>query len=72
MPQFVAIQFKAGEGRTYTYHNDGDPVAIGDRVIIPTNHGQATVTVVGLPEEAPSFPTKSIVGMADAEPSTTS
>jgi hypothetical protein len=62
--QFVAVLFKPWDQRSYTYHNDGEPVAIGDQVIVDTNKGRQTVTVSALPTEQPSFPTKPIVGKA--------
>jgi hypothetical protein len=45
--QYVAVEFKPG-GRRYTYHNDGEPVAIGDLVKVETRYGQQTVTVADL------------------------
>lgn len=60
--QFVAVQFNPWDRRSYTYHNDGEPVAIGDRVVVSTDRGPSAVTVVSLPTEAPTFATKPIVG----------
>lgn len=60
--QYVAVQFKPGEGRAYTYHNDGEPVAIGDKVVVSTNRGAANATVVGLSDDPPPFVTKAIIG----------
>jgi hypothetical protein len=51
--QFVAVEFHPADRRSYTYHNDGEPVAIGDRVVVNTKKGTATVTVSGLPAAAP-------------------
>lgn len=62
--QFVAVLFKPWDRRSYTYHNDGEPVAIGDEVIVETAKGQSIVTVSALPTEVPSFPTKPIIGKA--------
>lgn len=63
--QFVAVLFKPWDTRSYTYHNDGPPVAIGDSVLVTTaKGGQQAVTVSALPTEAPSFPTKPIDGLA--------
>jgi hypothetical protein len=62
--QFVAVLFKPWDQRSYTYHNDGEPVAIGDQVIVDTAKGQQTVTVSALPIEVPPFPTKAIIGKA--------
>lgn len=64
-PQLVAVAFREGDQRTYTYHNDGEPVAIGDRVMIPNRSGgQQRAFVVALPTEAPQFETKAIIGLA--------
>lgn len=66
--QFVAIVFRPGDLRTYTYHNDGEPVAVGDRVMIPGRKGgEQAVTVAALPAEAPQFPTKPIIGPAQVD-----
>jgi hypothetical protein len=63
--QFVACQFKPGEGRAYTYHNDGEPVAPGDRVIIENRSGgQQTVHVASIWDDEPPFATKPILGLA--------
>lgn len=65
--QFVVCRFKPSDQRTYTYHNDGEPVAAGDQVVAATAKGNATVDVVAVGAEEPSFPTKPIVGKAPAE-----
>lgn len=64
--QYVAVQFKPWDRRTYTYHNDGEPVAEGDKVEVTTNDGTKTVTVASVSYEAPAFETKPIDGLADA------
>lgn len=68
--QFVACAFREGQTRTYTYHNDGEPVAPGDRVQIMSRDGlgKQTVFVVTLLDDAPSFPTKPILGKAPPPP----
>ena len=69
--QFVACKFKPWDQRSYTYHNDGAPVAVGDRVTVETAKGTQTVTVDALVPHAPTFPTKPILGLApppDEEP----
>lgn len=70
-PQYVAVQFKPWDQRSYTYRNDGDPVAIGDKVLVATSKGEQTVDVVSLPTEQPPFATKAIIGKAPAEAETT-
>lgn len=64
MTQLLAVQFTPG-GRQYTYHNDGDPVGLDDRVVVMTNRGPQTVRVVSLKPQRPKVPTKAIVGKAD-------
>ncbi len=65
--QYVAVKFNEWDRRTYTYHNDGDSVAVGDRVEVPTPKGNQIVVVDHLPEGKPSFDTKSITGLAPKE-----
>ncbi|MBA2684746.1 MAG: hypothetical protein H0U66_09670 [Gemmatimonadaceae bacterium] len=68
--QFVAVQFNPWDRRTYTYHNDGEPVVVDDQVVVSTDRGPATVTVTSVTDRAPSFDTKPIVGKErDPEPS---
>lgn len=66
MRQFAVCKFRPGDRRGYTYHNDGAPVAVGDRVTVdgPRGEGKMTVEVseIGVPE--PSFATKAILGLA--------
>jgi len=60
--QFVACKFREGDKRTYTYHHDGEPLDIGDRVIVTTNRGPSTVIVAAISDDQPDFETKPIVG----------
>ena len=63
--QFVACVFREGDQRSYTYHNDGEPVAVGDRVRVTDRRGgEQTVTVAALVDQEPPFPTKPILGPA--------
>lgn len=64
--QYVAVEFNPWDRRSYTYHNDGAPVSVGDKVRVETRDGSKTVTVVSLPEAAPAFETKPILGPAAA------
>lgn len=68
--QFVAVKFRAGDRRTYTYHNDGPPVACGDEVKVPDRQGDAwrRVTVHEVSWTVPTFETKAILGLADDPP----
>jgi hypothetical protein len=58
--QYVAVKFGSSQKGTYTYHNDGPPVRVGDTVEVPTKRGAAKVKVVALSDMEPAFPTKSI------------
>jgi hypothetical protein len=60
--QFVKCQFNPWDQRSYTYHHDGEPVAVGDKVKVETTRGVSVVEVVGLTDEQPKFETKPILG----------
>lgn len=62
--QFVVIRFYP-EGMAYTYHNDGPPVCVGDRVNIAGRKSEKpkAVTVEAVTHEAPKFATKPILGV---------
>lgn len=69
--QYVAVKFRTDEARSYTYHNDGEPVGAGQQVKVPSRGAQpgsddwkrATVVEIGVP--APTkFETKGILGLA--------
>ncbi len=66
--QYLAIKFREWDDRTYTYHNDGPPVAVGDTVEVPTKKSKAAVKVLSLPTEVPPYETKSII-LPDAQAS---
>jgi hypothetical protein len=59
--QYVACQFNPWDRRTYTYHNDGAPVAPGDKVKVETRYGLKIITVDSIVDEAPKFETKAIL-----------
>ena len=63
---FVSTQFNPWDRKSYTYHWDGEPLGIGDKVAVDTKDGTATVTVVSLLLDPPSFPTKPIIRRAEA------
>lgn len=65
--QYITVRFSEKDWRTYTYHNDGAPVAEGDRVEVQTVHGIKTVVVALAGFEQPPFQTKPIIGMATGE-----
>lgn len=58
--QYVGVKFNPSDSRTYTYHNDGPPVAVGDEVIISTTRGDRTLPVVAVSTDEPPFLTKPI------------
>lgn len=72
--QHIAVKFNDTSERTYTFHNDGDHVAAGDRVLIPSGKGTKAVLVhsVRVPgdNDPPlEFETKGILGLAPKEES---
>jgi len=71
MTQYVKIQFNPWDRQSYTYHNNGDPAGVGDRVQVTTMRGKVEVEVVGLTDDKPPFDTKpinKIVKRAPPEP----
>lgn len=72
--QYAACKFRSTDTRTFTYHYDGEePLNPGDFVKVPDRSGEGwkRVEVVSIGDEAPSFPTKGIIGLynPDLEPS---
>lgn len=65
--QYVSVAFRTG-GQTYLYHNDGDPVAAGDRVTIAGKRGPQTCTVDHVMDDEPPFETKPIAGIVGEVP----
>lgn len=63
--QYILVTFKPG-GRTYVYHNDGEPVAPTDEVKVPNPRGDPgewiRASVVEIMTDAPEFATKAILG----------
>jgi hypothetical protein len=59
--QYVAVRFQPGQSRTYTYHNEGEPVAPGDWVKVETKDGWKQVEVVEIVDEKPPFATKPVI-----------
>ena len=67
--QHVAVKYSESSEKTYTFHNDGVPVAPGDRVLVETGKGTKVVVVASVREPAPDdkplgFATKPILGLA--------
>jgi hypothetical protein len=68
MRQFIRCKFHESDTRTYTYHNDGEPVAVGDMVKVPDNRsdGWKRVKVVEVDAQEPTgFATKGILGKVE-------
>lgn len=67
--QYVACKFRSGDARTFTYHNDGPPVAVGDMVKVPDRSGDGwkAVTVASVTDQRPDFKTKGILGKIEGE-----
>lgn len=68
--QYVACKFRSEDTRSYTYHNDGEPVAVGDLVKVADarSDGWKRVEVVSVSDQAPTFATKPILGKLEPEP----
>lgn len=62
-PQFVEVRFRPTDQRSYCYRNDGEPVAVGDMVLVASRGREAAVEVVAI-VGPPTFPTKAIIGKA--------
>lgn len=63
--QYLAVAFKPG-GKTYVYHNDGEPVLPGDEIKVPDPRGEPgdwiRAHVVEILTERQAFETKAILG----------
>ena len=70
MPQFIECKFRSSDTRTYTYVNEGEPVAAGDFVKVPDNRsdGWKRVQVVTIDVPEPSYACKPILGRVEDEP----
>lgn len=70
MTKYIACKFRPEDGRSYTYHYDGDePIAPGDVVKVEDARGDGwkRVHVVMVGDEKPHFPTKPILGKIDPD-----
>lgn len=67
--QYVACKFRPEDKRSYTYSNDGEPVAVGDEVKIAGRgeEGWQRVYVVAVSDEKPPFEMKPILGKIEPE-----
>lgn len=64
--QYVICKFRLNDARAYTYHNKGEPVKVGDRVMVDARgqDGWIGVHVIGLADAKPPYETKPIHGLA--------
>ena len=67
MTQYVAVKFSPVDSRSYTYHNDGEPLAVGDMAKVPARGDpsawrRAKVEAI---VDKPDFDTKAILGKVD-------
>jgi len=70
MTRYIAVRFREGDKRTYTYHYEGaETFAPGDEVQVPDRAGDGwqRVIVASVDEPKPRFATKGIIGRAPAE-----
>lgn len=67
--QYVACKYREADKRSYTFHNDGEPVAVGDQVKIAGrgDDGWQRVFVAAVSDEKPAFDTKPILGKVEPE-----
>lgn len=61
MRQFAACRFRSTDTRTFTYHNDAEPLAPGDFVEVDARGSVKTVEVVSITDLAPEFETKPVI-----------
>ena len=61
--RYFACKFRPEDSRSYTYHFDGAPFAVGDtfRIEDRSGDGWKKVLVVAVTDEKPPFPTKPIL-----------
>ncbi len=63
--EYVGVAFRhRTKGKTYTYHNDGPRVGVGDMVRVPeaSGDGWSRGWVVSITNRKPPFDTKPILG----------
>ncbi len=66
--QFCKCTFRDGDVRSYTYANDGEPVAPGDLVSVADSRDPDSwkrVRVVEVSDEAPPFACKPVLGRVE-------
>lgn len=68
--QYVAVKFRPGDRKSWTYHWDGEPLACGDVVKVPDRSGDGwqRATVYSFSSAFPQMVTKPILGRVDDRP----
>ena len=70
MTQYLACKFSPVDSRSYTYHNDGEPLAVGDMAKVadpraPDVYKRVKVEAI---VDKPTFDTKPILGKVEDAP----
>lgn len=65
--QYLTIAYKEGTTKTYTFHNDGEPVEPGDVVKLPDRRDSDSWVKGYVHDEVeqPAFETKGILGVVE-------
>ena len=66
--RYIAVKFRPEDGRSYTYHYDGDEqFEAGDEVSVPDRRGDGRkrVYIAFAADSKPPFDTKPILGRAE-------
>ena len=66
--QFVEVKFKPWQSRSYTYHNDGEPVNVGSQVRVDSRDGWVALEVLSVTDVVPPYETKPILGLHADKP----
>lgn len=64
MAQYIEVTFDRSS-RRYTYRNDGQPVAVGDRVRVKTGRTKPVAVTVAAILKPVKFETKPILGLVE-------
>ena len=67
--QYLAVKFRPGDSRTFTYHWDGEPMAVGQEAKAPRKDGDgwSRVTVAAITTKPTAFETKALLGLAPSK-----
>lgn len=64
MTQYVTARFKHST-RAYTFHNDGERLAVGDFVEAESRGSTKVVEICAIDQDPPPFPTNPIIQKVD-------